>query len=218
LLIASILTAALGTALIWLYVQGADARAQQTANLVPALFLRQSVEGGKPVNSTDVVAKQVTPAAAEGALTDLSQVTGKTLTQSLPPNTLLQPWMFSSQGGGRLEKGLGAVSISINDPDRVPADLRPGDTVAVYSVGGSKLQLEVPEIKVRSIGSALVPAPASAPGAAPAAGAPAQGVAVTIVGFDATPDQAVTLLDIKATGKQAVIYILGQGTKAKPAS
>ena len=43
LIIASILLAALGTALIWLYVQGAENRAQQNPELVPALFLTQNV-------------------------------------------------------------------------------------------------------------------------------------------------------------------------------
>ena len=54
LIIASILLAALGTALIWLYVQGAENRAQQNADLVPALFLTQNVPAGQsPVSDRD---------------------------------------------------------------------------------------------------------------------------------------------------------------------
>jgi hypothetical protein len=38
-------------------------------------------------------------------------------------------------------------------------------------------------------------------------------VPVTIVGFQATPGQAVSLARIEATGGQAQLYLLGPGTQ-----
>ena len=48
LLIASILVAALGTALIWLYVQGADTRAVSGETEVPVYVATRNVSMGQP--------------------------------------------------------------------------------------------------------------------------------------------------------------------------
>src|SRR5438045_429961 len=114
-MIASILLAALGTALIWLYVQGAENRAQQNAQLVPALFLTQNVAAGQSP-STAVTVKEVPPNVASGAVTSGQELGNQTLkVQGLAGQVLLTS-MLSSSGAtaGRFPAG-GAVALNIND-------------------------------------------------------------------------------------------------------
>ncbi len=214
LLIASILTAALGTALIWLYVQGADTRAQVTAELVPALFLTGDLKAGQPVGAA-VVVKRVPPDVAAGAHTDVALVQGLKLSADARAGQVLLKNMLSADatGGPRFPKG-GAVALTFSQPNLVPADLRVGDIVDVLALGANgTVTTAVPDIRVRTIGTVAsggAPAPAGPNGAANGAGqAPVAGggIALTVVGFDATPDQAKLLYGILARNQQPALYL-----------
>src|SRR3954452_17818536 len=135
LLIASILVAALGTALIWLYVQGADSRAQQGAELVAVLFLAQNAEAGSDAASLPYTRKEVSADVAAGAVPAGTQLTGQRLTIPAKTNQILLTTMLGATEKSRFPNG-GAASITISDPNRVPADLRIGDYVDVYAYGG----------------------------------------------------------------------------------
>ena len=167
LLIASILTAALGTALIWLYVQGADKRAQQTATLQPALFLSKELNAGAPVAGA-VITRQVSPEVAATAYTDQSQIQGLKLKKDAAAGQLLVKGMLDANaaGTGRFPSG-GAVALSFNQPNLVPADLGVGDIVDVYAMtAGGKVELRVKDIQVRTIGIVASGATPPTPGAA----------------------------------------------------
>jgi pilus assembly protein CpaB len=216
LLIASILTAALGTALIWLYVQGADTRAQASADLVPALFLTGDLKAGQPVGAA-VVVKRVPPDVAAGAYTELAAVQGLKLSADARAGQVLLKNMVSANatGGKRFPKG-GAVALAFSQPNLVPADLRVDDTVDVLAFAADgKVETVVKDIKVRTIGTnvasgSTAPAPAAPNGAANGAGqAPIAGggIALTVVGFDATPEQAELLYGILAKGQQPALYL-----------
>lgn len=208
LLIASILTAALGTALIWLYVQGAENRGIQNASLVPALFLSKDVGAGQPLDGA-VAVKQVTAEVAGPALTDLSQVRGQTLAQPAGSGQLLLRSMLSTGagGGGRFPNG-GAVALTINDPNRVPADLKPGDTVDVYGISAKDGVREVVlNIRVRTIGQVASGGAAAGTGPGGAGLNPASGLPVSIVGFEATRKQATDLYTILARNEQPALYL-----------
>ncbi len=208
LLIASILTAALGTALIWLYVQGAEQRAEQNAVLVPALFLSKDVGAGQPLDGA-VAQKQVPADVARTALTDLAQVRGQTLAQAQVAGQLLLPSMLSTGAGGaaRFPNG-GAVALTINDPNRVPADLKPGDTVDVFGISAKDgVRPVVSNIKVRTIGPVASGGASAGTGAAGAGVNPASGLPVSIVGFEATDDQARAIYGILARNEQPALYL-----------
>lgn len=213
LLIASVLTAALGTALIWLYVQGAETRAEQGAELVPALFLTAETSAGQVLDGR--VTTQAVPAAvAADAFTDASQVRGKTLKQPAAAGQIVLRSMVGEGAQTGRFPAKGAASITIQEPDRVPADLRVGDLVAVYAYKGGQageLELIVDPIIVRSIGSATIPAAGTA-----AAGAGAQtAVPVTVIGFDASPEDVIKLYEMEASGARAKLYVHEQGVKAE---
>jgi pilus assembly protein CpaB len=203
LLIASILVAALGTSLLWLYVQGADARAQQSTELVPALFLTAPETAGTPATRLHVVTKRVP--ANVGGLSSLQPVATQQLKDAAVAGQVLLPGMFSTGPASSVPAQQVYVSITISDPHRTPALLKVGDTVAVYALAqqGSRSGAFVVAngIKVQTIGSSTQP------------GSNRAQVPVTIVGFSVTPDVAYQLVRIETYG-QPELAILGPGASA----
>src|SRR3954468_11029817 len=129
LLIASILVAALGTSLVWLYVQGAESRAQQGQGLVPILTFSGEAAAGTPAEKLPVVAKEVPADVAAGAVTSLQQVRGQQLLDGAVKGQLLLTTMFAATPKSSVEDRRAFVSISIADSDRTPALLKTGDDV-----------------------------------------------------------------------------------------
>ena len=209
LLIASILMAALGTALIWLYVQGAENRAQQNAELVPALFLTRNVAVGEsPANA--VTTKEVPPSVAATAVTSEQGLAAATLhVPGLEGQVLLRSMLVSSGSEpGRFPKN-GAASLTISDPNRVPTDLRVGDTVDVieFKKDAATHVDGLTDLTVRTIGTATAAATGTA---APGANGAVQNSAIpaTIVGFDIKDQKTAELLySITARGDQAALYL-----------
>jgi pilus assembly protein CpaB len=206
LLIASILVAALGTTLLWLYVQGAESRAQQGQDLVRVLtFSGEAAAGTRTENLTGLVTQKEVPAdVATGAVTSLQQVQGQQLLDRAVKGQLLLTSMFDVTPKSGVPNGKAFVSISIADPDRTPALLKAGDEVAIYVRGKGttgSTELVVDRVKVLTLGSATQAAPGG------------QSVPVTIVGFDVTPEQGANIIAIPSLGTP-VLEILGQGTTA----
>lgn len=211
LLIASILTAALGTALIWLYVQGAENRVANDTKPVSVLVFTGEAPAGTAANNLPVVLTPVPETLARGAVASLNDVRTLQLTDRAVAGQLLLKGMLGTTTSSGLAPGRGAFSLSISDPDRVPAQLHVGHTVSIYAVKGTgKGRIVVDKIPVLSIGSATQTSAASggAAGAAP--------VPVTIVGFDADPKQAAAMVAMLSAGEQPVLYDMAEGTKALP--
>ena len=84
LLIASILVAALGTALIWLYVQGADKRAAAGTAQVQVLVAANTVRAGQPASQVQPQQRLLPQTIVDGLggslLTDRAQIKGFTRT------------------------------------------------------------------------------------------------------------------------------------------
>jgi pilus assembly protein CpaB len=206
LITASILLAALGTALIWLYVQGAESRAQQSVSLVPALFFTKDVEAGQsPLGA--VTPQQLPASAAAGAVTSLSEVGSLKLSvKAVAGQVLLKSMLTSSSASpGRFAQN-GAISVTINDPNRVPADLQPGDTVDIFELSKNTAKVVLSDITVRTIGPAHVQAQT---GTSAASGTTQNaGVSPSIVGLDIKDaDTARLLYEVVARGDQIALYL-----------
>jgi pilus assembly protein CpaB len=212
LVIASILLAALGTALIWLYVQGADNRAQQSAELVHAYVFTREAPAGTPATALPVTRQDVPKALAANAVTNLAEVSGLQLTDRAVAGLPLLRTMLATTTSSGITPTHGAFSLTIADPNRVPVQLKAGHHVAIYAYGGSSkaASLVTGDIQVLSVGSTTVTTTGT-----PAAAGP---VPATIVGFDATPQQAADLVRMLSAGQTPVLYDLGTGTKAQEPS
>lgn len=148
LLIAAVVVAALGTALVFLYANRAEERAQAGAEPVQVLVATVGIAAGTTgadISQSGAVELRSLPAASipPGAISDLTPVADLVAISTIfEGQVLLQP-MFGTQqqasGGLTLPEGTMAVSVSLGDPQRVAGFVRPGSDVAVFlTVAGAE--------------------------------------------------------------------------------
>lgn len=172
LLIAALVVAALGTALVWMYANRADERAQADAAPVQVLVATVDIGAGTSGAAISEAASaeiRTLPAASvpAGALSDLTPVADLvTLGPVFAGQVLIQP-MFGTQqqsgGGLTLPEGTLGVSILLGDPQRVAGFVKPGSQVAIFTtatgVGGVAEQQTVvllPKVLVAAVGPTVV--------------------------------------------------------------
>ncbi len=145
LLVASILVAAVGTALIFLYVRGADQRATQGAALVKVVVTTKDVAQGQTVKQAfadtsfdlkavprDLLLNGVF--VGDAGLNELKTSGDKAALANIPKNMIVVASAFGSAGAATasgIARGKVAVSMQLSDPNRVAGLLKPGTMVAV---------------------------------------------------------------------------------------
>ena len=141
LLIASILVAALGTALIWLYVQGADSRAQAGEVDVPVYVAGSDVLAGSSATSVVAVRKQFPQSVAAQFGPTLvrspAQLAGFAKTEIVAGMPLLTTQFSAAQAPPTpavdLAKNEVAMQLTLPDPQRLAGLLQPGSLIRVYA-------------------------------------------------------------------------------------
>jgi hypothetical protein len=128
--------------------------------------------------------------------------------------------MLSTSGAsaGSFPAG-GVASLTITDPNRVPAELSAGDVVDVFTLTKDGADILLRDVTVRSVGPVAQGSAGTAAGAAGGtavggANGTAQGGTVppSIVGLNVSQADARTLYSAVAQGAQIAIYLHG----AKP--
>ncbi len=165
LLIVAALIAALGTAVVFLYVRGADSRANlkfagkqvlvASAAISPGESLKVAKSSGK-IETKTVTAGSLVP----GYVTDLAAIPDENvaLTTIYPGEQILRGKFGSSSAGdstlGIPTKQL-AVSLNLTDPDRVAGFVNPGAKVAIFTTdeGTGSTQLLLPNVTVLGVGT-----------------------------------------------------------------
>ena len=140
LLIAAILVAAVGTTLVFLYVQGADQRALADQREVRVLMATAEVPAGTRVADAQAAGSFQLATIAEnslapGALADTTDVGDLVVLSTIyPGEQLLRPKVGSPQETERLPipEGLLGMSFQLSDPARVADFVAPGSEVAVF--------------------------------------------------------------------------------------
>src|SRR3954453_5352760 len=210
LLIASILVAALGTALIWLYVQGADTRAEASTAQVEVLVATNEVKAGQPASLVKpqqrLVPQGLVDGLGDGLVRNASDLKGYTRTDIVPGLPLLAK-QFSAEAPVATSALQGqkpnqvAMQITLPDPQRLAGLLQPGARIRVYAG-----LVDPNDSKKKSVGvlfndvTVLLAGPA--PAAAPAAGG-GQGAAV--------PQASVTLALSNDQAKSLVYALSSDG-------
>lgn len=145
-MVAAAIVAALGAVLVFLYVRGAENRAEEQFDTVEVLVTNQVIEPGEAamdayaagkITLEAVPQKQVLP----GADSTGDAFNGLVATTTIYPGEQLIPEKF----GGATEveaassltipKGKLAVSINLTDPARVAGFVNPGSQVSVFFTG-----------------------------------------------------------------------------------
>jgi pilus assembly protein CpaB len=203
LLITSILVAAIGTALIGLYVRGADNRARQDVAPVKVLVALHDISAGTAPTTRDFrVLERRLSDLPEDPLGRADEIKGRAASTILR-GQVLQKQMFTTAdttaGSDISAKNLG-VSFNLEDPNRVAPMLAPGSMVRVYATHKDGDTASIREvfgstpIKVIGIGARL---PSSKPESTSGTQELAQQdeeLPKTIITLDLTPDQARELI------------------------
>lgn len=217
LLLVAALVAALGTLLVFLYVKGADSRADERYGAVQVLRATKPIAVGESVEAAQAAGKIATGQVSAqdvlpGALTTLESVQDKAATVEILPGEQIVETKFGSTDEGTattlpIPEGKLAISVNLDDPSRVAGFLEPGNKVAVFMAGndekGPFTRLLLPNVQVLALGATSTqPAPAPAEGEEAAA--------------DTAAPLPQTLLTLAVSQKEAerVMYATQNGSLA----
>lgn len=169
LLIVAALIAALGSAMVFLYVQGVDNRATEAQAPVQVLKAVAQINPGETLDQAQAAGKlelgavpraQVLP----GAVNSIEGIGSQVALSSVFPNEQIISGKFGSQGDQELltlPDGQIAISVTLSDTGRVAGFVVPGDEVAIFlngEIGGGNtgVRLLLPRVTVIAIGSTTV--------------------------------------------------------------
>jgi pilus assembly protein CpaB len=171
LLVVAAIIAALGTLLVFLYVRGADDRADQRYNAVKVLKAVKQINIGETVADAQAAGKIEEGSVSEGerlpdALVTLDALNGQIAQANIFPGEQIVASKFGTtpavSNALEVPDGKIAVSINLTDTARVAGFVNPGDKVAIFmnSSGGGALgsftRLLLNEIEVIAVGTTTV--------------------------------------------------------------
>jgi pilus assembly protein CpaB len=235
LLITSILIAAVGTALVAIYVRGADERAESNADLVEVLVATKQVPAGSSVqqavesNSFDqgrVLKREIVDAyTSVSQLRELAQ-SGAVAAGPILPGQVIQRGMFSDTPAAVASGGLTGnqmrLAVQLNDPNRSAGFLQSGSDVAVFVTTGEgeaqRTNLLLDSVRVLSVGATVQPSGGQGGGEAAAGDATSaveDSVPTTIVSVAVDQAQAQQLIFAQKAG-ELYFAILQPGKKGTP--
>ncbi len=168
LLIVAALIAAMGTLLVFLYVRGADTRADERYGAVQVLRVVKQIAPGETVEAAQAAGKIETNSVAQkdllpDALTGTEPVAGKVAVTNIYPGEQLTSSKFGANGAATaltIPKGKIAISVNLSDPARVAGFVNPGEKVAIFMNGADQTgpfsRLLLPSVQVIGAGTTTV--------------------------------------------------------------
>lgn len=168
LLLVAAVIAAVGTLLVFLYVRGADARADQRYDAVQVLRVVKPIAAGETVEAAQAAGKIESGSVSKkdllpDALTGTEPVAGKIAVTNMYPGEQLIASKFGAAGasnGLAIPKGKIAISVNLSDPARVAGFVNPGAKVAIFltssAEGGAFTRLLLPSVQVIGAGTTTV--------------------------------------------------------------
>lgn len=167
LLVIAVVIAALGTGLVYLYVQGAEDRATEQFDGVSVLTATAVIPMGESIEVAQKSGKiGVTKIAAnqqlDGALTDTSTLEGQSANATIYPGEQIIPAKFSqgvvaSASALPIPEDMVASSVQLSDPARVAGFVNPGSRVTLFMNGsdpaGAFTRRLIDDVTVLGVGS-----------------------------------------------------------------
>jgi pilus assembly protein CpaB len=147
LLILAVFVAVIGTALVFLYVKGADKRAQDQVANTTVLQAKQDIAAGETYDAA-LAAGQIVEAevpknvvdANPGAVNSTTQLNGKIVSVPIFSGQVIVTSQFGDSVAAAntslaIPKGMIAISVNLTDPDRVAGNIQNGSEVAIFVTG-----------------------------------------------------------------------------------
>ena len=144
LLVAAVLVAAMGAVLVFLYVQGADSRAEERFDTVDVLKANAVIEAGETIEDAQAAGKLTLAAVAQDELlngyqTDTSTIAGTKAMQTIYPGEQIVSDKFgagvAASSALQIPDDKLAISVNLTDPSRVAGFVNPGSEVAIFVSG-----------------------------------------------------------------------------------
>ena len=187
--VAALLMAAVGAVQLYSYVQHADQRAMAGLETSEVLVVEEPIAEGTPADQlTESLGTKTLPAmaVAQGAATDLDQLSGLVANTALQPGEQVITARFSDpaaldEGATRpVPKGMQEVSLMLDSQRALGGNLAPGDTVGVFFSVGDRTRQGLHDVWVSRVQGGLEAAPAEESSDETPAPLPDTGVMVTL--------------------------------------
>jgi pilus assembly protein CpaB len=210
LLVAAVLVAALGAVMVFLYVQGADSRAEERFDTVEVLEATAIIEPGETIEDAQAAGKlaiaEVTrDQLLNGYQTNTDGIAGTKAMQTIYPGEQI----VSDKFGAGVAAGSAlpipddkiAISVNLTDPSRVAGFVNPGSEVAIFLTGTDEgdgtgySRLLLPRVSVLGVGNTT----------------PVSTTTTDETGASTTEQLPRTLLTISVDQRQAEKVLFAQG-------
>lgn len=172
MLFAATIVAALGTVLVFLYVQGADSRAVAKFQNVEVLRAVAVIEPGETIDAAAAAGKlQIDPVPAAVALpnvvSSIDGIAGEAANTRIYPGEQIVTDKFGDSGDASvlpIPEGKLAISVQLTDTSRVAGFIKAGSRVAVFlngtgTNGDAFTRVLLPDASVIAVGSTTPTAP-----------------------------------------------------------
>jgi pilus assembly protein CpaB len=174
LLIVAVIIAAVGTGLVFVYVNNANDRALADQNPQQVLVAKNTIAAGTPLRDAighgDLQLKPLPGTAViAGALSDVSAMGDQVSLVPIYAGQQILPAEFgsatqASSSGLTLSRGDIAISVQLADPNRVAGFVQPGSDVAIFLNGavpggtatGTTTRLLLPKVEIVAVGPTTV--------------------------------------------------------------
>jgi pilus assembly protein CpaB len=223
LLTVAVVVALAGAGLVFLYVQGADNRAEERFDTVNVLQAVGTIEPGETIDDAAAAGKLKLQAVAQSDLlpgyqTDTSGLSGLQATTTIYPGEQIISDKFSdSELAGapsalQIPKDMVAISVNLTDPARVAGFVNPGSQVAVFLNTDVYSRVLLPRVQVIGVGSTTptATAPTDDSGAQTTEQLPSTLITLAVTQKDAQKVQYAT------THGEVAIALLTEDSKIKP--
>jgi len=161
-LIVAALIAALGTSMVFLYVRGADNRAQAAQDPVQVLKAIAVINPGETLLAAQTAGKielgtVPTEQVLSGAVNSTSTIGDQVALSTIYPNEQIISAKFGAPGDQKvltIPDGQIAISINLTDTGRVAGFVSPGAEVAIFlSSEAEGVRLLLPRVPIIAVGS-----------------------------------------------------------------
>src|SRR5262245_38675509 len=164
LLVAAARIAVLGSAMVFLYVRSADARAVEKQQPVQVLKASAQIEPGETANAAMAAGKlqlEEVPKSQVlvGAVSSISAIGEQVALSSLYPGEQIITSKFGAPGEQELLQipdGQLAMSVSLSDTGRVAGFVSPGSEVTIFLTLEDSSQVLLDKMKVLAVGATTV--------------------------------------------------------------
>jgi pilus assembly protein CpaB len=145
LLIAAVLVAAMGAVMVFLYVQGADNRANEKFDTVQVLKATAVIEAGESIEEASAAGKLQLRSVSRDQLlsgyqTDTAALEGTNAQMKIFAGEQIVSDKFGTNAAAAVtlpipDDGNLAMSVNLTDPSRVAGFVNPGSEVAIFVTG-----------------------------------------------------------------------------------